>query len=204
MNISFRHHLSLRLVLTLLASALAIQTFAQSVGDFRSIASGNWNALTTWERFDGASWVGNFFPTNANAGVITIQSPHMVTNTASVSADQVVVAAGATLVASAGNFTAAAGAGTDLDISGTFLVLSGSSALTIASGASVVVESGGVFIHNGSSGACVNNAGGVLQFAATGKFQLQRAGGTIPIATWNAGSICEIAYATASTSRPGK
>lgn len=195
----------MRQLLALSALTLTLPALAQTAGDYRSAASGNWNVLGTWETYDGANWIAAAAtPTAANAGVVTIQSPHFVTNTANVSADQVVVAAGGTLVAGVGNFTAAAGAGTDLDISGSFIALSGSSALTIAAGANVIVESGGVIIHNGSSGACINNTAGAagLQFAAGGAFQLQRVGGTIPTATWSVGSTCEIANAAAGTSRP--
>lgn len=194
-----------RQLLALAALTISLPALAQTVGDYRSAASGNWNVAATWETYDGANWVlPAATPTAANANVITIQATHIVTNTANVSADQVVVAAGGTLVAAVGNFTAAAGADTDLAISGTFMALSGSSALTIAAGANVVVESGGVIIHNGTSGACVNNSVGAaaLQFAAGGKFQLQRVGGNIPVATWSVGSTCEIANATAGTSRP--
>lgn len=194
-----------RQILALAALTISLPALAQTAGDYRSAVSGNWNVAATWETYDGANWiVPAATPTAANANVITIQATHIVTNTANVSADQVVVAAGGTLVAAVGNFTAAAGADTDLAISGTFLALSGSSALTIAAGANVVVESGGVIIHNGTSGACVNNSVGAaaLQFAAGGKFQLQRVGGNIPVATWSVGSTCEIANATAGTSRP--
>lgn len=195
----------MRQLLALSALTITLPALAQTAGDYRSAASGNWNVTTTWETYDGANWIAaGVTPTAANANVISVQSPHFVTNTANVSADQVVVAAGSTLVAGSGNFTAAAGAGTDLDIFGNFIALSGSSALTIASGANVVVESGGVIIHNGTSGACINNSAGAaaLQFAAGGKFQLQRVGGNIPVATWSVGSTCEIANATAGTSRP--
>lgn len=194
-----------RALLALSVLALAVPTLAQNTGDYRSAISGNWNVAATWETYDGANWiVPAATPTAANANVITIQATHIVTNTVNVSADQVVVAAGGTLVAAVGNFTAAAGADTDLTIHGTFLALSGGSSLTIAAGANVVVESGGILIHNGTSGACVNNSAGAsaLQIAAGGKFQLQRAGGTIPTATWSVGSTCEISYGTASTSRP--
>lgn len=194
-----------RQLLALSALTITLPALAQTAGDYRSVASGNWNVAATWETYDGANWIAaGVTPTAANANVITVQSPYFVTNTANVSADQVVVAAGGTLVAGSGNFTTAAGADTDLEISGSFIALSGSSALTIASGANVVVQSGGVIIHNGTSGACVNNSAGAagLQFAAGGKFQLQRVGGTIPTATWSVGSTCEIANATAGTSRP--
>lgn len=194
-----------RQILALSTLTISLPALAQTAGDYRSAASGNWNVAATWETHDGANWIAAAVtPTAANANVITVQATHFVTNTANVSADQVVVAPGGTLVAASGNFTAAAGADTDLEISGTFLALSGSSALTIASGANVVIQSGGVLIHNGTSGACVNNSAGAaaLQFAAGSKFQLQRVGGTIPPATWSVGSTCEIANATAGTSRP--
>lgn len=194
-----------RQILALSALTISLPALAQTAGDYRSVASGNWNDLLTWETYDGANWIAAAAtPTAAIANVITVQSPHFVTNTANVSTDQVVVAAGGTLVSGTGNFTAAAGADTDLDIFGTFIALTGSSSLTIASGANVVVQSGGVLIHNGTSGACVNNSAGAaaLQFAAGGRFQLQRVGGTIPPATWSVGSTCEIANATAGTSRP--
>lgn len=194
-----------RPILALSALTISLSALAQTAGDYRSVASGNWNDLLTWETYDGASWIAaGVTPTAANANVITVQSPHFVTNTANVSADQVIVATGSTLVSGTGNFTAGAGAGTDLDIFGTFIALTGGSSLTIASGANVVVQSGGVLIHNGTSGACVNNSAGAaaLQFAAGGKFQLQRVGGNIPVATWSVGSTCEIANALAGTSRP--
>ena len=195
----------MRQLLALSVLSVTLPTLAQTAGDYRSAASGNWNVTTTWETYDGANWIAaGSTPTAAIANVITVQSPHFVTNTANVSADQVVVATGGTLVAGAGNFTAGAGAGTDLDIFGNFIALSGSSALTIAAGANVVVESGGAIIHNGTSGACINNSAGAaaLQFAGGGKFQLQRVGGNIPVATWSVGSTCEIANAAAGTSRP--
>lgn len=180
---------------------LTMPAFAQNIGDFRSIASSNWNSVSTWERYDGANWVGGFFPTNANAGVITIQTGHSVTNTASVTADQIVVASGGMLAASS-TLTLANGSGVDLDVSGILLALGGSSVFTLQAGSEVTIRSGGVFIHNGSSSACVNNGGATVTFENGSKFLLQRSGATIPIATWNAGSTCEVNYGTASTSRP--
>ena len=188
-------------ILALLACTVTLPVFAQTAGDFRSIASGNWNAVTTWERYDGANWVGSFFPTNVSAGVITIQSGNIVSNSVAVTVDQVVVASGATLQAGA-NFTVANGTGVDLDVSGTLVALGGSSAITLQAGTELTVRTGGVFAHNGTSSACVNNGGGTLTIESGGRFLLQRSGATIPVATWNAGSTCEVNYSTASTSRP--
>src|SRR3954469_10704708 len=107
-----------RLLVQLLAFSvltLCLPALAQTTGDYRSATNGNWNAIATWETYDGANWIAaSAFPTAANAGVITIQSTHLVTNLVNVSADQIVVAAGGTLIAS-NNFTVANGTGTDLD-----------------------------------------------------------------------------------------
>src|SRR5205085_2757633 len=71
--------------------ALALPAFGQNGGDYRSVASGNWNSLGTWETYDGANWVpASATPTAANAGIITIQSPDFVTNSASLTSDQIV------------------------------------------------------------------------------------------------------------------
>lgn len=64
------------------------------VNSYRSVNSGNWNVLGTWERFDGTNWLtptaGQGTP-NSTDDIITIRSPHTVTVTAGVTVDQVVV-----------------------------------------------------------------------------------------------------------------
>src|SRR5687767_13676844 len=92
--------------------------YAQSAGDYRSIATGNWNVITNLERFDGAVWqAATSVPLNTD-GVITVASPFTITSTATVTADQVIVEAGATLNLTAA-FTLSNGAGTDLTVNGT-------------------------------------------------------------------------------------
>lgn len=65
-------------------------SFAQASGDYRSVASGPWNALSTWERYNGTTWVA---PSGAqgypgqnpgNAGVVTLQNNFDVQVTATV------------------------------------------------------------------------------------------------------------------------
>ncbi len=192
-------HRRLSLLLTLSALTIALPALAQTTGDYRSAASGNWNAVATWETYDGANWIAaSVTPTAVNAGVITIQSPYFVTNTASVTADQIVVAPGATLASSA-NLTVADGAGTDLEIFGTFLA-TGGTCLTLNASGSAVVESGGALIHRGTSNAAFT-INGTLRFASGGKFTLDKSGGRIPLSTWDTGSLCEVAY-TAEGSKP--
>src|SRR5438067_3330272 len=120
---------------------------AQSAGDFRSHQTGNWNATSTWERFDGTNWItpSPSTPTNAD-GVIEIQNTHTVTITATVTYDQVVVDTGGQVtVASGVTHTLNNGTGTDLTINGTWLNSGGTWTVT---GATWVVNANGTFIHN--------------------------------------------------------
>jgi hypothetical protein len=43
-------------------------------GDYRSITSGNWNSLTTWERYNGAAWVAPAVTPDDGDKTITIQT----------------------------------------------------------------------------------------------------------------------------------
>lgn len=140
--------------------------FSQSIGDYRSVATGNWNAVNTWERYNGSTWLtptaSEGTPTNAS-GVITIQSGHTVSVTANVTADQIFINSGGQVIVSSGiTFTVANGAGTDLTVNGT-LVNSG--AITFNANVTAAFESGSTYHH------AIN-------------------GGSIPIATWNLNSTC--------------
>jgi autotransporter-associated beta strand protein len=186
-----------------ITSSVATLTVVSGSASFRSAVSGRWQDNTTWQLSgdDGSSWfAAGIAPTSANSTNILITAGTTVSNLSSRTVDQVVVAAGGTLVVS-NTLTVAAGSTVDLDVYGTVIGIGGSSALTIQSGAAMVVESGGIFAHDGTTGVGVNNAG-TITVASGGKFQLRRAGGTIPILVWSAGSTCEVAYSTASTSRP--
>ncbi|HRI21263.1 MAG TPA: hypothetical protein PLA68_09915, partial [Panacibacter sp.] len=118
------------------ASCLVMNAFSQTAGDYRSKTTGNWNVNGTWERYNGTAWVAaTATPTSAD-GVITIQSGHNVTNTTSVTVDQVVVNSGGTLTIS-GDMVVNNGAGTDLSVNGTlsltYGVVSGAGIANIAS-----------------------------------------------------------------------
>jgi hypothetical protein len=94
---------------------------AQTAGDYRTAASGNWNNTATWERYDGVTWIANpAVPTSAD-GAIAIRNGHNVTLTAPVTADQLTVETGGTLTLSSfgNNLTINDGAGTDLTVDGT-------------------------------------------------------------------------------------
>ena len=92
----------------------------RSSQSFRSATSGNWNANSTWEQsFDGTTWTPATSTPTAASNTITVRSPHTVTVTANVDADQLTVDSGGTLsVNSSVAFTVANGTGTDLTANG--------------------------------------------------------------------------------------
>lgn len=156
------------MMLSLLLLA-AGETFSQAPGDYRSaVATGNWNSLASWERYNGSSWVtptgGQGTPTNAS-GAITIQAGHTITVTANVSVDQVTVASTGKVTVNNVTLTIANGSGTDFTVNGTLELTGGAGAITTTG--TLAFNSGGTYIHN-------------------------RDGSGIPTATWNAASTCSV------------
>jgi len=90
---------------------------AQSAGDYQSAASGNWTSASTWQTFDGTSWVAATAAPSNTDGIITILAGHEVTVTDNISADQIVV--NGTLHAVNNVLTLMNGVGTDLTVSAT-------------------------------------------------------------------------------------
>ena len=148
---------------------------AGSVGDYRTKATGNWNAAATWETWNGSAWVESGTPTSAS-GAISIRNGHTVTVTASVTVDQVVIEAGGQVTIGTSTLTIANGAGDDFIVRGVLRTTSASNYITISTGAVLYFDNGSIYEHAG---------GGT---------------GTIPIATWNVNSTCKILGITSQTS----
>jgi hypothetical protein len=78
----------------------SVSSYAQSVGDYRSktgLSPGFWSAVSTWETFDGTSWVAASATPTSSDGVITIQSGDSIILDFAVTIDQVVIQNGANL-----------------------------------------------------------------------------------------------------------
>src|ERR1022692_3986939 len=65
-------------------------------GDYQTVKSGNWNSTSTWQKYNGTSWVAAT-TTPSTTGIISIQNGDTVTVTASVTVDSLFVNAGGTL-----------------------------------------------------------------------------------------------------------
>ncbi len=144
------------------------ESMAAVNNDYRTISSGNWSNPAIWQRYNGSSWVAATVAPNNTHNVITIQTGHNVIFNTSLTVDQVVVQANAHLELQMGlTMTLNNGTGTELDVSGIFRNSGGT--LTLLTGATVVFKPTGIYQHN---------------YSLTP--------GAIPVATWNAGSTCEV------------
>ncbi|MCW5920772.1 MAG: Ig-like domain-containing protein [Saprospiraceae bacterium] len=152
---------------------------SENPGTFGSVsATVQWAANTI--AIQSVSVTGT--PTSAS-GVITIRSPHTVTFNAAITVDQVVIESGATVTQTA-NMTIANGSGDDLVVDGTLNRTGGD--LTIQSGANMVVN--GTYSRNGGTVTTT----GTLVFNSGGTYIHGLNGGTVPTASWNANSNCNI------------
>jgi len=121
----------------------------QTAGYFRSVQSGNWNQISTWQSsLDNTTWVAANTVPDFNANTITIQSAHSVTITASTTIDQTIV--NGTLVY--GNNTGSIltindGTGTDLAINGTFQDIGPNSITWPASSTWSIGKHGNIITH---------------------------------------------------------
>lgn len=106
-----------RFIASIAFLAVCFTAKAQSVGDFQSFQSGNWNVTSTWSRWDGTTWVNPApsTPTSAD-GIITILNTHTVTINASVNIDQVVINNGGIILHSSGTVTINNGTGDDVTV----------------------------------------------------------------------------------------
>ena len=188
------------------------QTTAAAAGDYRSFTTGNWNAVGTWETYNGVSWVAAVStPTSAN-GVIEIQAGHTVSVTAIVTADQVLIDATGTLAVTTAALTIANGAGTDLTVNGNLDVsntisFSGSSSFDV-NGVGILRSTGTMTLNAGTiatvsgrfkrEGGTMTTTAGFWTVNSGGTFEHAMDAGSLPLATWKAGSTCEVSGTTAT------
>lgn len=107
---------------------------AQVTGQYRTIASGDWTSLSTWERYNGTAWATPVHTPNYLDGITTIRAGYTVTLPAgSLTTDQLTIESGGTLTLQSGsNLGLYNGAGTDFTCNGILDMLDGSTISRIA------------------------------------------------------------------------
>lgn len=149
---------------------------SSTAGCWNTALLNTWNVEPTWESFTGSVWQSATVAPSSASGTITIQSPHTVSVSSAVTADQLTINSGGQLTINSGQtFTVNNGAGTDVNVTG---ILQNSGTITNTAG-----------LINFNSGGQYNHA-----FTTTG--------GTIPTATWLAGSTCNVAGYTTNSIVP--
>lgn len=162
-----------------------ILALGQSAGDYRTIASGDWSTLATWETYDGLSWVAPISAPDVNAGIISIEATHSVALTANVIVDQLVIQNGGVLTINTGvTMEIEDGTGTDLNSQGLMTV-------------------NGILQKN--QGAVITSTVASLDFPAGGTYRHNNTTtlGNIPTATWHPQSNCEVIGYTSFSGSPG-
>jgi len=168
-----------------------ISVRGQSAGDFQTNQSGNWNATTSWERWNGGSWItpAPNVPSSTD-GVITIQNGHTITVTAVASADQMIINSGG-IVNLQATLNIENDADADLTINGT---LNNSTGTLIVKNLSEVVVNGLYEVSNSpGSTSLKNNATMVFNSAST--YRHSRNGGSLPAenkTTWDVNATSEV------------
>jgi hypothetical protein len=145
--------------LLLLCAALSLSTglLAQTDGDYRTKANGNWNDfVNTWEVFSAGSWIAaGHSPTSAD-GVISILNGHTILVNVDITADQIVVNNGGELdvnstLGTGGILTLADGTGTDLFVDATgILRLGGFQTIAPGTGTPNIIMNGTMVWSSGT------------------------------------------------------
>ncbi len=187
-SLTNRVYQALIIVLVFLTSLLfSLHTQAQSSGDYRSKASGNWGSASTWQSFNGSSWVNaSSTPTYSN-GSITIQGTDSVWINDDVSVDQLTINNGAKLMIKNGKtMTVKNGTGTDLTINGKLYNVG---TLTTEVAAVTMVSSGTIYNMNGgtfkNTATFTTNAGSIFNNQNGATFNHENATSTSIGGTFN-------------------
>ncbi|MDR3667985.1 MAG: dockerin type I repeat-containing protein [Ignavibacteriaceae bacterium] len=157
---------------------------AASIGDFQSTGNGDWGSTTTWQNWNGSSWVpASTTPSSLSAAAVTILSGHTVTISVSVSIRNVTINLGGK-VAITGTATTGLLTVTDegmtvngsLDINGT----------SPSAAPYTVTMTTPAVLTIGSTGVVNYNQGGTTN--------------ALPIATWSTGSTLNVTGIVSATS----
>ncbi|AEW01544.1 hypothetical protein A4D02_05975 [Niastella koreensis] len=166
-------------------------------GDFRTVKSGEWSDITTWQKYDGANWVDGTVATDYPAfdggiNTATIQNGHTVSYTQTFTKgfgyiQKTVIATGGQFIIAAGKSLSVAG------IDGTTVVLQIDGTLTnlgtIGSNGKVVYQVNGKMVNSGSLGF---NTGDSVAVTAAGTYQHDNNNSLPPRISFASGSTLQV------------
>ncbi|CAN5372723.1 hypothetical protein BH09BAC3_BH09BAC3_12870 [soil metagenome] len=184
-----------KLLLLFVCLGLLSTAVLGQAGNFRSRATGNWNAPGTWDRDADSNGSFEESPStvapSSSSGTITIQNPHTVLVTAGVTIDQTVIQSGGLLQVNLRiTLTIADGTGIDLDING-----GGNFQLTddgIFDGSFLTVAG---YLNNSGTITFDTNIS-TMTFQSGSTYEHSQNGGAIPLATWNSNSLALVTGVT--------
>ncbi|HRH50009.1 MAG TPA: hypothetical protein PLP23_14735, partial [Panacibacter sp.] len=173
----------IRAILILSALLLSFWATCQSLGDYRSFQTGNWNNVNSWETFNGTSWViASTIPFSSD-GTITIRNGHIITITSNLSADQIIVETGGTLTISS-SLILNDGTGDDLKVDGTLNIGNA------ISGDGILIGNGIVNWNSGTLQVPTNlNSSGVFNILTSTEKTLNNSLTNNGIINWSDGNI---------------
>ena len=194
--------------LFLIGSILFCSTilYGQSTGDYRtnSTGGGNWNLNTTWETYNGSSWItppAGTYP-DASDGAITIQQNDAVIlpGGVSIQGDEIYIESNGSLtIQNAATLDLVNGSGNDLII---FNGLSGNGILNVY-GRFEITNNATAVEDNGSTTSLLSPATTTYYNGSVVEFKWQRSPGDLPGGTWETGSTIEITSYTRNRNAPG-
>ncbi|MBK0383095.1 T9SS type A sorting domain-containing protein [Pedobacter sp. SD-b] len=166
-------------------------SLAPVLGDYQSHQSGDWTALSTWERYDGTAWVtpAPDYPVYNNSGKSTIQNGHTITVSSSLAngsgyihlttvklGGQLVVSSGADLKLS-----------NDGDANTVDLLVNGNMNIngTLSTNGACTIEVGGKLVNSNSISL---NGTDILTIDSLATYQHNANSPNAPTAVWKTGS----------------
>ena len=135
------HTLLLLFILSSYTASACVPTL-----EYRSKQSGDWSLASTWQTFDGCSWVNAAVAPSNTDSTITISTGYTVTVSVITFADQVIIVNGGTLIINGGPLDIDDGTGYDLSVYGTLIINSG----TLEGTGQTEIGTGGHLTNNGS------------------------------------------------------
>ncbi len=172
---------AIRIFLVSAVMLTAGNCFAQAIGDYQTVGSGNWNTVAVWNTWNGAAWVVPGGTPNNTNGVITIQAGHTINIPAAITIDQVTIN-GTVTCPGAVTVTIANGAGVDLLINGMYNDFATMSIVWNA-GATWQMGAGGTLVKTTASSSNnwqLNYQGGIATIPATSNWIIRKTGAAQP------------------------